>query len=353
MPGNIRRTAAAVAFAAAAGTAHSAVISQSWTAVDLGTLGGPGSYGAAVSDTGYVVGCADLPGGVAHAFLYDGRMHDLGTGGGDPNGSSCALAVNNRGIAAGRSSSGDLVMWSGTTATPLGVKGTVGGINDFNVVVGAAGQAGAGHAFVYSNGKLTPIGPADAVSEAAAINARGQVVGTVSGRAFLYENGNLRDLGTLGGFSSAKGIDERGQVVGMSTDAHGTPYPFLWSGGSMQAMAAGPGSSGAIDIDDFGQVVGSAEGTYGYLLANGAYTRLDTLPAVVAKGWHHLEPNGINESGWIVGTATDGAGNLRAFLLVPAHGAIAQALELAGGVAGTWRVSLARPGAMTIPASEP
>jgi len=332
MFGIIRK--AAIAAALAAGTAHAAVISAtSWTAVDLGTLGGPGSYGAAVSNTGYVVGCADLPNGMAHAFLYDGRMHDLGTGGGDPNGSSCALAVNDRGVAAGRSSSGDLVIWSGNSVTPLGVKGSVGGINDFNVVVGAAGQPGATHAFVYSNGKLTTLGSTDAVGEATAINLRGQVAGTIAGRAFLYENGSLRDLGSLGGFSSAKGIDERGQVVGMSTDSRGTPYPVLWSAGKMQLLAAGPVSSSAVDIDDFGHVIGSAEGTYGYVITNGAYTRLDTLPAVVAKGWRHLEPTGINESGWIVGTATDGAGNLRAFLLLPSHGAATQAIELTEVVA--------------------
>ena len=72
--------------------------------------------------------------------------------------------------------------------------GTVGGINDFNVVVGGAGPAGATRAFIYSNGKLTSLGSADAVSEATAINFRGQVVGTMSGRAFLYENGSLRAI---------------------------------------------------------------------------------------------------------------------------------------------------------------
>src|SRR5436305_1180194 len=82
---------------------------------------------------------------------------------------------------AGGSSSGDLVIWSGNSVTALGVKGSVGGINDFNVVVGAAGPAGATHAFIYSNGKLATLGPADAVGEATAINLRGQVAGTIAG----------------------------------------------------------------------------------------------------------------------------------------------------------------------------
>jgi probable HAF family extracellular repeat protein len=321
----LKRGWAAVAMAAAAGAANAAVDRPSWTVVDIGTLGGPGSYGAAVSDTGYVVGCADTPGGTAHAFLYDGEMHDLGTGAGAVEGSSCALAVNGRGVAAGRSASGELVLWTGTNVVPLGVKGTVGGINDSSTVVGSAAADGGSRPFLYSGGALTMIG--DATGEAAAVNAHGQVAGTLSGRAFLYDNGAMQDLGTLGGFSSAKGLDDSGRVVGMSTDANGTPHPFLWKSGAMQALA-GPGGSGAIDIDDAGLVIGSAEGSYGYFLDGGTYTRLDTLPAVAAKGWRHLEPAGVNNKGWIVGTATDTAGNLRAFLLVPSGSAASTAVEL-------------------------
>jgi len=46
-------------------------------------------------------------------------------------------------------------------------------------------------------------------------------------------------------------------------------------------------------------------------------TALDTLPAVQAKGWHHLQPTGINDQGQIVGTALNAQGDFRAFLLVP------------------------------------
>jgi probable HAF family extracellular repeat protein len=328
MIGSFKQGVMAAAILAAANISHAAVNAPSWTVVDIGTLGGPGSYGAAVSDLGYVVGCADLPGGTAHAFLYDGQMHDLGTGGGDPAGSSCALAVNDRRVAAGRSSSGDLVVWSGANVAPIGVKGTVGAINDFNTVVGSANANGSTRAFVYANGTLTMIG-GDATGEATAVNLRGQVAGTLSGRAFLYADGAMQDLGTLGGFSSAKGLDDFGRVVGMSTDANGTPYPFLWSGGTMQAIP-GPSGSGAIDLDDAGFVIGSAEGTHGYYLDSGTYTQLDTLAAVVAKGWRHLEPTGVNNRGWIVGTATDGAGNLRAFLLVPSRRATTAVVELHG-----------------------
>src|SRR5215216_1335380 len=75
------RIAAWITFAAVSVAGASASAGTHWTLVDVGTLGGPGSYGTAISDSGLVVGCSDvMPGGV-HAFIYrDGVMQDLGTG---------------------------------------------------------------------------------------------------------------------------------------------------------------------------------------------------------------------------------------------------------------------------------
>src|SRR5215831_6138838 len=83
--------------AMATGAARAA---QGWTLVDLGTLGGPESHAAAVSNSGLVVGCADTASGV-HAFIWrDGTMQDLGTATDPPAGASCALAVNDAGVVA-------------------------------------------------------------------------------------------------------------------------------------------------------------------------------------------------------------------------------------------------------------
>jgi probable HAF family extracellular repeat protein len=154
-------------------------------------------------------------------------------------------------------------------------------------------------------------------SAASGINSRGQVAGTSDGRAFLYADGARRDLGTLGGArSSAKGLNDSGQVVGMASDANAQPRSFVFDG-AMRAL--GPAYSGAVAINNRGQVVGSAEGTHGYLVDGDTYTRLDTLSAVTAKGWRHMEPTGINDHGWIVGTGSNAAGELRAFILVPAR----------------------------------
>ena len=292
-----------------------------WTLIDVGTLGGPGSYGAAINNAGVVVGCADVAGAGTHAFVYQaGAMRDLGTASDSGAGNSCALAVNDQGVVAGRSATGELVEWQDGNVVRLGVKGNVTGINRFGVVVGAMNDGAATRAFMYRDGVVTDLGNlgtnASASSSANAINDAGQIAGHSNNHAFLYADGAMRDLGTLGGASSiAKGIDARGDVVGMSGDANGTPTPFI-DGGAMQALPA-PGDSAAIAINGRGQVIGSGEGIHGYLLDNGVVTRLDTIAAVQAKGWRHLEPTGINDRGWIVGTATTPGGDLRAFLLVP------------------------------------
>lgn len=293
---------------------------SNWTLIDVGTLGGPGSYGAAISNNGTVVGCSDVnPSGV-HAFLYaNGVMRDLGTGVGPADGNACALAVNDAGVAAGRAATGELVVWSAGAVTKLGISGNVAAMNDGGAIVGSYKDKGVERAFLFRDGSLTDIGAlagAGAVSFATSVNARDEVVGSVNGRAFLYSAGALRDLGTLGGNNSvAKGINDHGQIVGFSSDAQGQPNPFIYEG-AMRALPGGSYSE-ALAINNRVQVIGSGEGRYGYLVDNGKVVALDTLPAVQAKGWHHLEPKGINERGWIVGTAMNSQGDSRAFILVP------------------------------------
>jgi len=189
-------------------------------------------------------------------------------------------------------------------------------MNDGGAIVGSYKDTGMERAFVFSDGQVNNLGSVAAPSFATSINANGEVVGSANGRAFLYANGAARDLGTLGGSNSvAKDINDRGQVVGFSSDTHGQPTPFLYEG-TMTALPAGTYSE-AIGINNRAQMIGSSEGRYGYLIADGKVVALDTLPAVQAKGWHHLEPTGINQHGWIVGTAQNADGDSRAFLLVP------------------------------------
>jgi probable HAF family extracellular repeat protein len=308
----------AITLAAAALTPGAFADNSGWTLLDIGTLGGPGSYATAVSDEGVVVGCSDVAGGAIHAFVYrQGTLIDLAQKSGLTEGDTCALAVNSAGLVAGRSSTRGLLLWKGSSSIALGVQGNIGGINDASDVVGAYAAAAQQRAFVYRNGQVIELGAlAAGDSMAYAINERDEIVGSSGGRPFLYANGSMRDLGTLGGNAgAARGINDRGQVVGMAADANGQPTPFLYD----NSMSAIPGTSdaAAIAINNKGQVIASAEGTYGWLLDNGTATRLDTLPAVRAKGWRHMEPTAINARGWIVGSAMTAEGDTRAFILVP------------------------------------
>jgi probable HAF family extracellular repeat protein len=292
---------------------------REWTLVDIGTLGGPGSYGSAVSDNGIVVGCSDvMPNGV-HAFVYrDGVLQDLGTGNATASGNSCALAVNTAGAVAGRSATGELVLWQGGSVTGLGVQGNVGGMNEAGAVVGSYQSGGQARAFLYRSGVLSDLGTlgGEGATAANAVNDRAEVVGSSNGRAFLYRDGTMRDLGTLGGNrSAARAVNGSGTVVGMAANEFGQPGPFIYDG-VMRALPAGNYSE-AVGINQRLQVVGTGEGRYGYLVDGGEVTPLDTLAAVQAKGWHHLQPTGINNQGWIVGTAFNAQGDSRAFLLVP------------------------------------
>ncbi len=85
-----------------------------------------------------------------------------------------------------------------------------------------------------------------------AINASGAVAGYGSftdsqdgdqTHAVLYANGQTIDLGTLpgGDHSEAAGINAAGQVVGDSTLSGGLTHAFLYSGGQMTDLGVLPG----------------------------------------------------------------------------------------------------------------
>lgn len=309
--------------------ATSAVAARDYTVVDLGTLGGPGSYGAAIANDGTVVGCADVTAIAAHAFVWkDGVMRDLGKGSA-AEGSSCALAVNPSGVVAGRASNGELVRWADGGVTSLGIQGNVGAINDAGTIVGAAKDGATTRAFIYANGAVQTLQPLDPAGTSAAtgINHRGDVVGRSGSRAFLFAYGTLADLGT----GSARDINDRGTIVGQGASANAQPIATVYGHDVTPQPLEAPAYSTAIALNNGGQVVGSAEGLYGWVLDDGEFTRLADVPGVVAAGFRRVEPTGINEKGWIVATASNAEGNLRAILLVPATATKTKALRLVEG----------------------
>src|SRR5438067_1590722 len=82
-------------------------LAQTYTIVDLGTLGGSQSGGAGINTSGQVTGYAFLSGNSAfHAFLYSGgSMADLGTLGGSY---SAGYGINTSGQVTGDAITGTI-----------------------------------------------------------------------------------------------------------------------------------------------------------------------------------------------------------------------------------------------------
>ena len=223
--------------------------------MDLGTLGGPHSYGEIngmgiplLNNSGIVGSCADTampdPNApdcqncfLAHAFRWKhGVMSDLGA---LPGVNFIAAgSTNARGWMAGQSNSSTIdpnlgipeiraVLWKNHNhILDLGVLS--GGTESLSVYVKDAGQV----VGFSDNGVPNP--------NSLAFFFTGTQIHT-----FLWENGTMRDIGTLGGASAVPGVNcsdpEPSVIVGMSF-VNDTPNPltgiptidpFLWDHGKM------------------------------------------------------------------------------------------------------------------------
>ncbi len=313
---------------------------NSYTIIDLETLGGANSGGRGINDVPQVVGLAQTATGDYHAFLWqDGVISDLGTlGGSESQGND----INDNGLAVGWArTAGDAASQAFTQSSPmvglesLGGSDTVAhGVSPHGLVVGWSSFADGSphHAVLWRNGRvidLTTLGGYE--SSAHAINGSAQIVGDSQiddslsfKHAFLWQDCQMTDLGTLGGLESqAFDINAAGQVVGSAQIASGVNHAFLWEDGSMVDLGAlDVLGSVAHGINSLGQVVGmtfSASGNrVAFLWRNGSMINLnDVLPP--DSGWVLRSAYAINNLGLIVGEGSIG-GQTHAFLLVPGVG---------------------------------
>jgi probable HAF family extracellular repeat protein len=180
----------------------------------------------------------------------DGQIIDLGVLDGAV--SSFAYAINDRGQIVGISwtASGELggFLWQDGVMRDPGVDGAVpADINNHGQVVGALNFGGPGEkAFVWRDGVVTRLASPGQSSRAIAINDQGEIVGIYhaggdeGSRAVRWYRGAMTELGTLlkGNASGVAAINARGQIVGSANVA---PYsmeerPFLWWRGVMHDL---------------------------------------------------------------------------------------------------------------------
>jgi probable HAF family extracellular repeat protein len=262
--------------------------------VDLGTLGGQGSFGADINNAGQVVGDALDTDGIGRAFLKNPGelMADLGLGE-----ESWAAAINASGQVVGqaKNSSGVLRAFLKSPEQPMEDLGALGG-------------------------------PAS-TSFANEINASGQVVGQAQnssgfGRAFLKSPGvlTMEDLGTLGGNNSeAMHINSYGQVVGGAENAAGLWRGFLKNPGQplLDLGTLGGDESGVVGFNNPGQVVGSAKVDastwHAFVWEDGVMHDLNHVTVNLPPGVVLRDGRAINDRGWIVGQDN----NEQGFLLLP------------------------------------
>jgi probable HAF family extracellular repeat protein len=299
--------------------------------IDLGTLGGPISYGSANGDGGRLLNNAgvvssyadtSLPDPVApdfcfvpdcllaHAYRWrNGVMTDLGSLADGFN--SLSASINDRGWSLGASQTGILnpagfpqnraTLWIGRRIVNLGV--VPGGSDSIGISVNNAGQA----VGISDNGIPDPF----------SLFGIGLQI-----RTFLWERGELRDIGTLGGPDAVPGPgcnnQRPGTVVGGSytsftpNEASGIPTqdPFLWDNGQMRDLGnlGGTVSFGQC-ANNRGEVIGISSlgehpeacpggaGCHAFLWAHGSMKDLGTL------GGGSSQAIWINDSGVIAGSA--------------------------------------------------
>jgi probable HAF family extracellular repeat protein len=323
-----------------------------YTVTDLGTLAGNSvSRASGLNAAGVAAGVSDTPTAAIATMFSGGKATSINTLGSSV---SVANAINLSGEIAGWNSfesnagfdpqaflysNGSMKNINSPSLFPSGTEAY--GINNSGEVVGT-GYLSSGanfHAFLYTGGKMTDIGPPGSLQASAdAINNSGQIVGSYyltsgGGGAFLYSNGKMTTLPVPAGASSvtAVAINDNGEVAGaLYPIAGGAAHAARYVNGVWTDLGtiAGAASNAGMGINLSGQVVGTAvfvptqyhppkPGKHvPFISTTEGLVNLNTL-IPTGTGFTLTDAVAINDSGQILCDAVNAAGNERAVLLSP------------------------------------
>ncbi len=328
-----------------------------YTVTDLGSLGGQECAAMGLNNRGQIVGGADTarkgkgPEFITNVFVWQGgRMRAVS---GLDGSHAYVVAVNDAGQMAGAYSADPLkAKFASALFGPTGKVRLLGGfpatqhgyslsqaeaVNAKGQVVGVSNN----QAFFWSGGRLRALHPPSGyqASQAWSVNDGGQAAGkadrnvgkVVRTHALFWDaGGRVTDLGVLPGYTDSIGraMNNRGQVAGWVGVTRGTPgrrltfhyQAFLWQNGKMRGLGSIPRipDSKAAAINDKGQVVGNAyfkTDEAALLWQGGKVYELNTL-VPPHSGWKLQNALGINNKGQIIGNGIHN-GIRRGFLLTP------------------------------------
>jgi len=244
------------------------------------------------------------------AFLWqDGVMQDLGT-----------LATGTDAYAVAINEQGQVIGFSYTNSTP----------NQVSTPCAPGSLIPTQDPFLWEHGHMIDLGSLGGtcgfptwISNSGQVVGQSDLPGDQVTDAFLWTKaGGMQDLGTLGGTSAeANMVNDSGEVVGGALLADDSQTDaFLWDG-KMHDLGALNGCGTALSINARGQVVGNWGSNVcqqgGFLWEDGGpMVDLNTLVSSDSDLTVSAAVE-INDSGVIIGAATDTNGNPSAIVLIP------------------------------------